>query len=529
MKTIQNTAVYKIRPAVVVGILLTTSCSAILGVDNECNTNSDCESSTQPNLLCRKHLCVLEEESSSDTDTDTDTDTAEILTGNDLLQAPCTRVDGMDDLNEKVPDDAIIIGSILPITGELSVAGAHFDQVTLLAIEEINRAGGIQGSEIIRVACDSGTSAETAGQAAEHLRDIGVQALLGPFSSEIALSVYNDVLRDAGMLMVTAGANAPIISTVSSEGMIWSTSLPAEREAIAMATHVLNSDWERVAVIYRSDAWGDSLFNTFYSTYCSGDGIDCTDKDSFSAHSYDTGDIKTSLSKVITELTSWQPDITVAFSYIEDTLTFLTIIGTTDAPIYSVLWNSTVANDHVFSLLDSAHHSTLCRMQATSQQMPDNITYESFLTRYRATFDGEDPVPYTASFYDAAYLLGYAYAAASDKSDLNPTGKEIAAAMTRLSSGTAVNAGAEDWNVGVGTLRSSDTATIDYVGVSGDVDYPSGTGTGSIVCPVEAVRFNVENQSVESVGVIYSTQDKYSAPDYSTVSTDKVCGDNIRP
>jgi hypothetical protein len=98
--------------------------------------------------------------------------------------------------------------------------------------------------------------------------------------------------------------------------------------------------------------------------------------------------------------------------------------------------------------------------------------------------------------------------------------------MKRLSQGIDIEAGAEDWNVGVMALRASKDSTINYIGASGEIDFPS--GTGSMICPVEAVRFNVGERSLESVGVLYSSSDVYSAPDYSAV-VDSACGADIQP
>lgn len=499
---------------VVVCVVVGASCSVIYGIDDECSIDADCES-VGVNFQCKKNLCVSTPNSED-----------KMPTGIALLGGPCTRLDGVEDLAIEVPSDAIIIGSILPITGELSVAGNYFDHATRLATEEINRAGGVLGRKIIKISCDSGTSPVQATLAAEHLRSKGVQAVLGPFSSDIVVAVYSGVLRDAGMMVVSAGANAPIISSVSSEGLIWATSLSAAREATATAEHLLHSAKKRVAVIHRADAWGDSMFNAFYNAYCASTDVDCLDDEQFLVRSYNTADMTTSLSSVVTELSAWEPDVTVAFSYIDDGLTFLNIVAATGAPLGSLLWNSSLAGDIVYPHLAAEQHSVLCQIQATIQQMPRGIVYGSFLTRYRARWEGEDPVPYTVSFYDAMYMLAYAYAAASSDENPNPTGIQISAGMKRLSSGQFVNAGAEDWNVGVGVLRSSVSSTIDYVGASGDVNFSA--GTSSMICPVEAIRFNVGDKSIESVGLIYSNDNTYSAPDYSTV-VDTVCGQNIQP
>ncbi|MBN2527672.1 MAG: ABC transporter substrate-binding protein [Deltaproteobacteria bacterium] len=474
-------------------------------VDDECSVDDDCEAP----LVCIKKLCV-----------ESDTEPTTQIIAQQLLSETCTRVDGISDLAQPVPTDAILIGAILPLTGELSVPGKHFDQVTQMAFEEINRVDGSMGRKFVKITCDSGTSPVVAKKSAEHLRDIGVQAVLGPFSSEIVLSVYNDVLEKAGIVVVSAGANAPIISNVSADGLIWSTSLPAAREARAMAEHILHSDYQRVAVIHRKDTWGSSMYDSFFSTYCDNAGVDCTNENTFMLRSYGTSDLTTSLSAVVTDLAAWQPDVTVAFTYVEDAITFVNIVGAAGIPLGDTLWNSTFASDLAFSLMNSSLHPLLCNIQATAQMVPDGSVHDSFLVRYRGQFTGSDPVPYTANFYDAAYMLAYAIAAASSDANPNPTGAQIAAAMNRLSSGEPIDAGSAQWNTGVQKLRSSASATIDYVGVSGDVNFKG--GTGSIVSPVDMIRFNVGNMSLESMGTIYSASDVYSAPDYSSIS-DSVC------
>jgi hypothetical protein len=88
--------------------------------------------------------------------------------------------------------------------------------------------------------------------------------------------------------------------------------------------------------------------------------------------------------------------------------------------------------------------------------------------------------------------------------------------MERLSEGEAIEAGPSDWRRGIQALRSSPTATIDYVGASGDLDFVE--GTGSVLTPVEAFRLNVESQELETLGVIYDIDGNYTAPNYTGVS-----------
>lgn len=542
-----------------------TGCSLLFGVSDECNSDADC-AAKGPGLVCEQRLCVSTGQNNSDSNTngntdsdtsgntdsntngntdsdtngntdsgtgsesDSETGTGAPQTGMDLLGGPCLALHGMDDPSDPLPKDAIIIGAILPLTGELALAGGYFDHVTTLAYSEINQVGGIQGRRILMITCDSGTTPQGAKAAAEHLRDLGVQAVLGPFSSELVISVYFDVLRDAGMMVVSAGANAPIMDQVSAEGLIWSTSLPAAREAKATAEHLLHNTWAKVAVIHRDDTWGGSMFDAFQEDYCSGGTVDCNDANQFMTRSYATSDLVTSLSVVAADLAAWQPDVIVGFAYIEDSITFFMIAEAMNkggASLKSMLWNSSIASDLLFAQFPpDAIPSVLCQISGTVQQIPSGNVHDSFLIRYNQMWPNEPEVPYTAAFYDASYMLAYAYAAASrSKANLYPTGAQIAAAMQRLSSGTSIKAGTTDWLKGVTALRASDTSTIDYVGASGDVNFPA--GTGSIISPVDAFRLNVGTMSVESLGVIYSENDVYTAPDYSGV-VDTGCT-NIQP
>jgi branched-chain amino acid transport system substrate-binding protein len=397
-----------------------------------------------------------------------------------------------------------------------------------MAIEELNRTGGLLGRPFVLVTCDDGTDGATAIAAARHLADIGVSAVLGPFASELVIAVYSEVFRDAGIAVVSAGANSPIMASISFDGLIWSTSLPAERQAAAIAEHVLAAGYERIAIVNRDDTWGTGMREAFQGVYCA--SRDCFDESEYVSRVYDTGDLVTSLSDVALGLTAFDPDVTVMLTYIEDALTFLAVsVSIPTMPLRSFIWNDTLGNELVFDLLVGATGSEaalviLCQVMGTTAALPRGSVYDSWLLRYRSRW-AESPVPFTANAYDAVYLLAYAYAAATATTD-TPTGFAIGAAMERLSRGPDIDAGTTDWNEGILTLRAAPSATIDYVGVAGDVDFVA--GTGSVTAGVEAYRLNVERRELESLGVFYSIDDVYTAPVYDGV-TDGACPFGVVP
>ncbi len=54
----------------------------------------------------------------------------------------------------------IQVGAITPLTGELAVYGEGFQQAMLLAVDEINSAGGINGTPLKIVFEDNGTTSD---------------------------------------------------------------------------------------------------------------------------------------------------------------------------------------------------------------------------------------------------------------------------------------------------------------------------------------------------------------------------------
>ena len=171
------------------------------------------------------------------------------------------------------------------------------------------------------------------------------------------------------------------------------------------------------------------------------------------------------------------------------------------------------------------HDGILCRLLGTSAAMPDARVFSAFSIRYTARW-GDTVVPYTANQYDATYMLAYAISAAmADGGEV--TGATISAAMDRLSAGREIETGSGNWNIGLTALRASDTATINYVGASGDVDFIA--GTGSVLTDVEAWHFNLTAGGPESLGAIFSLDGTYSPPDFDLATEDPVCEEVLSP
>lgn len=101
------------------------------------------------------------------------------------------------------------IGALNPITGAGANYGSGMQKAILIAIEEVNAAGGAAGRKLEGVAEDDQTTPNSAVLAAKKLLEVNkVQAILGTWASGVSLAVL-PLTNDANaILMHTSGAVA---------------------------------------------------------------------------------------------------------------------------------------------------------------------------------------------------------------------------------------------------------------------------------------------------------------------------------
>jgi branched-chain amino acid transport system substrate-binding protein len=126
-------------------------------------------------------------------------------------------------------EKTIKIGVIFPLTGEVAPDGMQGKNATMLAVEELNAAGGLLGRKVELVIEDDAASAKGAVSAAQKLVDIdGVQAIIGSlFSSSII--AFRPVTDPKKIPVVAPMASHP--NVYSENSFVFSTS-PTTKESM---------------------------------------------------------------------------------------------------------------------------------------------------------------------------------------------------------------------------------------------------------------------------------------------------------
>ena len=167
--------------------------------------------------------------------------------------------------NEGKQDDTsatIKIGVSGPLTGGAAQYGNAVKNAAMLAVEEINNAGGVNGVKLELVtADDEADSGDKAVSAYNSLKDQGMQIFLGTVTSGSCLAVIDKTAADQ-MFQLTPSASADaVIANDNTFQICFTDSNQGTRSAQYIAE---NKIAEKVAVIYdSSDAYSTGIYNSF--------------------------------------------------------------------------------------------------------------------------------------------------------------------------------------------------------------------------------------------------------------------------
>ncbi|HTU62868.1 MAG TPA: ABC transporter substrate-binding protein, partial [Polyangiales bacterium] len=122
-------------------------------------------------------------------------------------------------------DRALLIGSLFATTGATRQTNLARQRSAVLAVEEINAAGGVRASRLEQARPLALVSCDTVGdltRAARHLvDDLGVRAIVGPNTSQDTLDLATHFSIDAGVLLMSPAAQASTIADLLDHDLSW--------------------------------------------------------------------------------------------------------------------------------------------------------------------------------------------------------------------------------------------------------------------------------------------------------------------
>ena len=157
---------------------------------------------------------------------------------------------GTDD----VDPNALVIGTVLPVTGSLEYVGQSITPAVDMAVEEINAAGG----NLRLIKKDSGTSGNKATSSVRDLLGENVSGILGAASSNVSQAILDQVIA-ANITMISPSNSSPFFTDYDDNGFYFRTAPSDIFQAILLADMLVDDNNQRVGILYRDEVYGQRL------------------------------------------------------------------------------------------------------------------------------------------------------------------------------------------------------------------------------------------------------------------------------
>jgi ABC-type branched-subunit amino acid transport system substrate-binding protein len=170
---------------------------------------------------------------------------------------------GCTDSSSKTQETSIRIGSSLPFTGKESAMGRNLEQAMILAVEDVNNAGGIAGTPLELISRDSNSGSERGfTDLLDLLYNEKVAYLIGPEENELASRIVEDI-RGLDVLNVLSGYAAPSSNSSSTTGA-WLRLAPTPYAiACGLGAHAIAEGAQTANALYSLEDYNTSLATDF--------------------------------------------------------------------------------------------------------------------------------------------------------------------------------------------------------------------------------------------------------------------------
>ncbi len=299
--------------------------------------------------------------------------------------------------------DTIKVGFIGPLTGELADLGQPVRNITALAVDEINAAGGINGKKLEVIYEDGKCSGTDAASAAQKLVNVDqVQAILGGGCSSEALAAL-PVAAQGNVIFFSSVASTPKLTGASPYFFRDYPSDSTQGKVLADAAYNLKH-WRSVAMVQEQVDYAVGVSDVFGKEFGSLGG-------KVSLQSFPKG--TTDFRSILTNLKSQKPDALFIDSNGVDAAARIL------KQLQELGWNvPLVTNDAVAGNLSTlAPYASRLEGTLTAEFGVDasNPKYQHIVEAYKAKYGSDFAYgSYVQTAYDAVYLLKDGIASVGD-------------------------------------------------------------------------------------------------------------------
>jgi ABC-type branched-subunit amino acid transport system substrate-binding protein len=162
-------------------------------------------------------------------------------------------------------ENSVTVGSVTPLTGKLSSYGEGFQKAMLLALDEVNAAGGINGKPMKIIFEDNQSTAKDSVSAMQKLITIDhVPVIFGPAASSNFLAVCPVAEKNKTVLIAAQSA----ASEITNCGRYVFRVFPSDAlQGVGAAELTKSLGYQEVVLTYVTNDWGVGLADVFKAEY----------------------------------------------------------------------------------------------------------------------------------------------------------------------------------------------------------------------------------------------------------------------
>lgn len=156
-------------------------------------------------------------------------------------------------------DGTFTVGTLLPQTGSLAFLGPPEFAAAELAVNDMNKAGGVLGKKVKLVNSDSGDAQNPiASQSVDSLIAKNADVVVGAASSSVSLLVI-DKITSQGMVEMSPANTSDQFSTYCDNGLYFRTAPPDTLQGRVLADTIIADGNATVGILALQDAYGTGL------------------------------------------------------------------------------------------------------------------------------------------------------------------------------------------------------------------------------------------------------------------------------
>ena len=306
------------------------------------------------------------------------------------------------------PDlETITIGTTGPLTGGAASYGISVKQGAEIAIEEINKAGGVKlGDKSYNLALqfeDDEASEEKAVTAYNTLLDKKVDVIMGAVTSGSSLAIADLTKKDNLLQLTPSGSAAGITANDNVFRLCFTDPLQGKM----IADYVVNQGYESVAVLYNNaDEYSTGVYEAFKDELTESGNADLL----VAEESFVTGDVE--FSSQLTKIKATDAKLIFVPAYYEAAAYIakqVKDLGVEADIVGSDGWDGVLGQVTDTSVLDGVVFLT------PFYPSDPNENVQSFVKAYKEKFNNAVPDQFAADSYDSVYVLKAAFEKAQSK------------------------------------------------------------------------------------------------------------------